>query len=283
MRCTRPIYIQNGHKIDKLPCGYCTSCRVNRITEWTTRILHESWLNNDNIFVTLTYNEDNLPPKGSVNKRDLQLFFKRVRKEKKCRYFACAEYGDSYDRPHYHTIIFGLSERDRTIIEQAWATKYRIKKVDYYDSWGFVHIGNVTEQSARYCAQYISKQLYGKAKEAYKGKTPEFLLTSRHPGIGSEIANKYLDKWAKIGYTMINGSKRPIPKYYINKLTEGGKLDYQKSTQNKILSKYYGGEKEILKNPDDTRIQRNLNLEAKIKVYSRRKYDTQKIRNTNRS
>jgi hypothetical protein len=45
-------------------------------------------------------------------KRDLQLFFKRLRKaypDVKLRYFACGKYGEQFARPHYHVILFGKS------------------------------------------------------------------------------------------------------------------------------------------------------------------------------
>lgn len=47
-----------------------------------------------------------------LRKHDLQLFFKRLRKnlsyygEEKIRYFACGEYGPVHFRPHYHFLLF---------------------------------------------------------------------------------------------------------------------------------------------------------------------------------
>lgn len=40
----------------KLPCGKCIGCRLDRTSMWATRCLHESQLNDDNCFLTLTIN-----------------------------------------------------------------------------------------------------------------------------------------------------------------------------------------------------------------------------------
>ena len=60
------------------------------------------------LFLTLTYNNENLPKHG-VFKEEIQLFLKRLRisldrlhYKHNLRYFACAEYGSTSKRPHYH-------------------------------------------------------------------------------------------------------------------------------------------------------------------------------------
>lgn len=45
-------------------------------------------------FVTLTYDEEHLPPDGSLRKRDLQLYLKRLRRRLPFRFFAAGEYGE---------------------------------------------------------------------------------------------------------------------------------------------------------------------------------------------
>lgn len=43
----------------------------------------------------------------SLNKRDVQLFLKRLRNAGfHFQYFGCGEYGDLSARPHYHLLIF---------------------------------------------------------------------------------------------------------------------------------------------------------------------------------
>ena len=49
-----------------LPCGQCVNCRLNRSQEWAIRCVHEASLHSQNSFITLTYNNDNLPANGSL-------------------------------------------------------------------------------------------------------------------------------------------------------------------------------------------------------------------------
>ena len=193
MKCTSPFKKEIDGVVYTLPCGQCMSCRLNHARMWSIRISHEASTHLHNVFLTLTYDDEHLPVDNSVHKRDLQLFFKRLRKSlgTKIRYFACGEYGDKFGRPHYHAIVFGLS---------ADCAVFRNKKFDrktqgYYcdmPCWdkGFVHIGSVTVDSANYVAGYVTKKLKGKnAKDYYlqKGIEPEFVLMSRRPGIGSDF------------------------------------------------------------------------------------------------
>ena len=111
-----------------LPCGQCIGCRLERSRQWAVRCMHEASLPADNCFVTLTFSDDNLPKDGSLQKSDLQKFFKRLRRylesddcrvdfpdlfERKISYYACGEYGEKFSRPHYHVCIFNLDFPDK--------------------------------------------------------------------------------------------------------------------------------------------------------------------------
>ena len=68
------------------------ACRKARAAEWSVRLMHEldSW--SSGVFVTLTYNTEHLPDSGSLSKRDLQLYFKRLRRslgDRRIKYYAC--------------------------------------------------------------------------------------------------------------------------------------------------------------------------------------------------
>ena len=56
----------------------------------------------------------------TLQKSDLQKFFKRLRKKthEKISYYAVGEYGDNTQRPHYHIILFNAIPR---IVEAAWS------------------------------------------------------------------------------------------------------------------------------------------------------------------
>ena len=61
-------------------CGQCSRCRIRYREDWKVRLVHENKLHGASSFLTLTYNEANLPIGRSLSPRDLQLFMKRLRK-----------------------------------------------------------------------------------------------------------------------------------------------------------------------------------------------------------
>lgn len=214
----------------QIPCGKCIDCRLEKSRQWAVRMIHESSMHENNCFITLTYNNRHLPKNGSVNKRHLQNFMKYLRKQHGdgIRFYACAEYGDKKQRPHYHICLFSFDFPDKKIIfeksPKVWNNSYKAK--DHYklytsktlsDLWrkGFCTLGELTMETAAYTARYVVKKITGeKAKEHYKGKTPEFALMSRRPGIGKIWFDEYTtDVYPKDFFT-INGVKHRPPRYY---------------------------------------------------------------------
>lgn len=110
---------------------------------WIVRLSYELKDHLFASFVTLTYDDSHVPMDNSVSKRDLQLFFKRLRKnsELQFRYYAVGEYGSNTNRPHYHAIIFGLNHLTHSsVVHSSWKL-------------GFVSISDVSEANI----QYITK------------------------------------------------------------------------------------------------------------------------------
>lgn len=213
-----------------LACGRCIGCRMSKSQDWATRIVHESQLHEASCFVTLTYADEHLPEDYSVNVRHLQLFMKRLRKwmgHNRCRYFACAEYGDKNLRPHYHLILFGVHFPDR-VLRQRHASGfygYHSPKLDELWGMGRTDIGDVTLQSAGYVARYVFKKVTGDPAEMHYTRIhpvtglvwkvqPEFAVMSTRPGLGSGWYEKFSREVFPSDFVVINGKKRPIPKYY---------------------------------------------------------------------
>ena len=73
MTCTHPIKMGTGMVV---PCGKCMACRVKRTMEWSVRILDEASYYKTNTFLTLTYNDENLPKDGSLSKEEVQKYLK---------------------------------------------------------------------------------------------------------------------------------------------------------------------------------------------------------------
>lgn len=202
MQCTRPFLLE-GERL--VPCGKCTACRIRRTSDWTLRLLHEleSW--DDATFITITYDDEHLPPEENLEKTALQKWFKRLRKqldERRIKYYACGEYGDKFERPHYHAIVFGLNRvHDKETVEDTWP-------------YGHVYMGTVTADSIKYVAGYVHKKY--SAQYEYPGKTPPFQLQSQ--GLGLEFAMQYKDRFTKDLSTTIKGTRVGLPRYYIKKL-----------------------------------------------------------------
>nr|QJB18786.1 MAG: replication initiator protein [Microvirus sp.] len=217
MQCTKPIRIFKGlSRLEypdglEVPCGKCLGCRIKKRKEWSTRMLHELGSHNKSCFITLTYNNENIPPNASLDKAELQKFFKRLRKNiypDKIRYFACGEYGDINQRPHYHAIIFGLglNAMDINNIEISWQK-------------GNIDYGLAEPDSINYVAQYIDKKFTGeKADEEYKFKNREPVFRILSLGLGREYADTHMEQMQHMGHLTVRGIKTSIPRYYINRL-----------------------------------------------------------------
>ncbi|MCL2440323.1 MAG: hypothetical protein FWD14_01150 [Treponema sp.] len=256
-----------GYGYMKVPCGKCMNCRISRAREWATRLLHEldAW-QGKGLFVTLTYDEEFLPPGGSLDKKELQRFFKRLRRDlngERIKYFASGEYGDTSNRAHYHAIVYYscCSNDIKHSIKRCWPL-------------GHIKFGTVTYDSCRYVAGYITKKLNGPAGEAhYNGRTPPFQLQSQ--GIGLEWAEKnkkYLQN--KLGIT-VKGVEVGLPRYYVKKLDLNVKkikeesIKRQKCLDEKIIDKY--GETKYSNAMIKSNEQRERNVVSRMNLNDRRK------------
>lgn len=194
--------------------------------------MHETESHEDNCFITLTYDDETLPKTGSLVKDDMQKFMKRLRKwlePNKVRYYACGEYGDDTNRPHYHSIMFGYWPDDA---EYHKASKsgdkyYTSEKLNKLWGKGYVIIGEATFESAAYVARYVTKKITGGTDEAkkkmelhYNGRTPEFSLMSRRPGIGLNWYRKYGKETWDSDTVVMRGKEMHAPAYYYKKLQE---------------------------------------------------------------
>lgn len=202
MTCTRPIkaWIQTEARLDipakdyyalkkvsfrpikgrieiEIPCGHCLGCRLDHANMWATRCEMERKNWQHNCFVTLTYNNDNLPVNknnlATLKKKDLQDFFKRLRyhesgkeewtltdEKNPIRYFACGEYGPKGGRPHYHAIIFNWVPDDLKFYKfnKYGDPIYTSKKLQGIWGKGFVTVEFACEHNIQYCCQYVNKK-----------------------------------------------------------------------------------------------------------------------------
>lgn len=173
-----------------------------------------------NVFITLTYSDEFLPPDGSLVKRHFQTFMKRLRKlhgHRKVRYFHCGEYGDQTNRPHYHAILFGIDFADKRLHSKN-AQGNPLYVSDTLDKlWGLGNcwLGAVTFESAAYVARYCLKKVNGDLAEShYEGREPEYATMSRRPGIGAGWYEAFKDDVYPSDFVVLRGHKVSPPKYY---------------------------------------------------------------------
>lgn len=210
-----------------LPCGHCVGCRIDRASQWAVRCVHEASLWKDNCFITLTYNDENLPKDGSVDVREWQLFMKKLRNIKSgVRFFHCGEYGAELGRPHYHACLFNYDFPDRELFSTRGDTKiYTSSLLDGLWGKGFCTVGDVSFQSAAYVARYVMKKVYGdEAVDHYRGRKPEYITMSRKPGIGHDYYRKFKSDMFPRDYVVHDGKRLTVPRYYA-KLLEKDDVD----------------------------------------------------------
>ncbi len=203
----------------QVPCGQCIGCRLERSRQWAIRCVHEAKMHDESCFVTLTYDPENIPVGGTLDKKAFPRFIKRLRRRiepVKIRYFHAGEYGTVTRRPHYHALIFGWNFPDKT----QWSQRdgnvvFRSQQLEDVWALGFCEIGSLTFESAQYVARYIVEKITGDvAEHYYEGREPEFATMSTVPGIG----RTWFDKWWRDVYPsdqiVIRGKVSKPPVYY---------------------------------------------------------------------
>lgn len=260
-KCDTPIYKQDENKVWQVfPCGSCLMCTKNRASGWSFRLVKEGERSSLSLFVTLTYNTDNVPitkkgymsldrdiiipnpnykkqliawengkrkrkPKEQIRQgSDLTNFFKKLRKatkQKDIKYYAVGEYGSQTWRPHYHIILFNV---DIQHVLNAW-TK------------GEVHFGNVSEASIGYTLKYISKNKKV-PQHANDDRVPEYSRMSK--GLGSNYLTDDMKNWHKnnlnerLYIPLKDGKKAPMPRYYKERIYTKQERGHLKGVMEKL-------------------------------------------------
>lgn len=163
-------------------------CRINRQRTWVSRLSLEAIKSEQNAFITLTYDDEHIPPGGVLVKQDVQKWLKVLRANlhpRKIRYFLVGEYGEQTQRPHYHAIIYGVSPVESGRIENTWRK-------------GLVHVGTVEQASLSYVCGYVLKKMTNPKDKRLNGRPPEFTIMSLKPGLGSEAVQDLADAYQTV-------------------------------------------------------------------------------------
>ena len=230
MKCTSPIKL--GTRI--VPCGKCYACRSKKRNQWSARLTEEGRYHERkglrNCFITLTYDEENVPiistDEGTFRVavlQDVSLFIKRLRKalygSKKgaLRYFAVSEYGPKTLRPHFHVILFGLPpftiRRIECLVKKAWRDQ------------GFFTVSDLTTSRISYCAKYCLCH-FVLPDEINKAGFKAGLRCSK--GLGkchlTEAWVRFYRNQSRLYYTTKQGYKVALPEYWQRRIFDPAEL-----------------------------------------------------------
>jgi len=229
--CDFPITIKNPHygkpngqqdmQYIQVPCSKCASCYTRRSNEWYIRLYYEHKVSLSAYFVTLTYADTCVPISYNgwltTDKTHIQRYIKNIRKKEpknnNIKYYAVSEYGGEYERPHYHLIIFNVANKQH--LSRCWQMEGK--------PLGNVDIANVEEGSIKYVTGYIGKRK-GIPTCDYDDRQKEKALMSKNMGTYYVEKSSDFHKDTLTGYTILNGVKYVLPRYYKNKLFANTKL-----------------------------------------------------------
>lgn len=238
-KCTRPYVSPSGLAYG---CGQCENCKKQKALEWSIRGTHELNTSPTASLIHLTYAPKHLPINaetvpmnkydacGTLEKKDMVLFIKRLRKKWKnrnIRFIYCGEYGPHTWRPHYHCILYGLSPGDCIAcdVEKIW----RLGHVEISEDL-------ISTDAIQYVIGYIRKKLsHNEAIDKYSKNHRELPYMRSSKGLGKEWAIKNVERWEKCCTVAFNGNHYPIPRYYIKtiKKMEGRIVKYNSEIKRK--------------------------------------------------
>jgi hypothetical protein len=221
MKCLNPVKLSRGRVV---PCGKCFSCRSKRRSQWAARLREESKFHlsqgNCCLFLTLTYNDENVPrlEDGTAVARidEFSGFIKRLRKRLygskrgPLRYFGVSEYGPKTLRPHYHAILFGFPKLPVTqinkIIRSCWTS-------------GFISVSFCNNRTIAYCTKYCLMDFVLSGVYAAPENRPQLRCSK---GLGrvflSSPARVYWIKQGNFTYRFPEGYCCRLPRYWLLKV-----------------------------------------------------------------
>lgn len=217
----RPSLDRYDPSVEAVPCLVCDNCQSNRKRMWAYRIMLEV-SNQPSCFLTLTYSDENNPL--IVSREHIQKFNNSLRNENKFKFYYSGEYGDKTFRPHFHSCIIG------------YRPKFKHKYGNFYETphwpYGHVHVGDLTVDSACYCAGYTSKkndsfipEIDGVLYPSIKGQSNALGLKALTPA--------FVDYCKSNGYIKSRSGNFSIPRYFLEKIFDPDELNIWKESQNR--------------------------------------------------
>ena len=219
MSCSNPFYNPdivdiNGDPVP-IPCGTCFCCRLDLQKQMQDRMFC-AWHSHDcSAYVTFTYDDSHLVyqdgfRQATLSKEDVHKYLDNIKHKFKnvdFEYYLCGEYGDSFNRPHYHALFFGLD--------------FQLHKRFFETSWkkGNVKVLPVNDRAFSYVTKYIVKpysKTWNDSNYYDFGLIPPFRKLSR--GLGLSVYLDHIDELRDKGFFYYFDRRISVNRYYFNKL-----------------------------------------------------------------
>lgn len=247
------FYSDKNGRSRESPCGKCWFCLQNKRNEWNFRAQVESKSAYTQAFITLSYDPEHVPTTGqfkndqelfTLSKADIKPFLARLRREnnsmnriappilkyghksKKMTYFLIGEYGDNFDRPHYHLLLFNFHPDLRPVLEKIW-------------SKGFIQFAPMTRARIKYVTSYVITNKYNQDE-----KEKSFAFISN--GFGADFVStalKTLETTKDLYVVDLDRKRLKMPKYYRDKILTTPELksefNFQADFENSLRLKRY--------------------------------------------
>lgn len=233
MSCSRPFFKENivdhNGKPVPIPCRTCECCRADITSQWKDRCKYEFGKYGVGAFVTFTYDDDHLYyadgfDRPSLNYEHFHKFMDSIRhriknptdKMKKqlirsvpnFKFLAVGEYGDQFERPHFHCLFFGLDFSEcKDFLRSSW-------------KYGAIEVDPIKPGAFGYVIKYVQKQVFGQLRdELYynKGVLPPKMFVSTGLGAGLYYDNQ--QDFLKYGYIRDGQKRISVPSYYAKKIS----------------------------------------------------------------
>lgn len=235
MKCFDPVlcYVMHGHKVYRnwsmsrdsvylrtrkpdfvFNCNKCLFCRKRRSLELAARCVLHASLYQDNMFLTLTYDEKMEGYNNEMDYSEIQKFKKRLRSHvaretgRRIEVFNVHEYGKN-GKKHWHLLVFNYDFPDRALHTTSNNMPlYTSPTLSRLWKYGFHTIGGVSEASAMYQAQYMEKDIKN-GNVTNKRKSH-----SKHSGLAKPYFMQHYKQLLSLGYVPFSGRKLGLPRYF---------------------------------------------------------------------
>lgn len=238
--CTAPMLLTDkwGY-LQKVNCGMCLECLKHKASEWTGRILMESFYYKYSTFATFTYSDEFLPSRGVSTDEMTHLTRRLYQRSPGLRYYGVGEYGGQFGRPHYHFILFGVNMYESPLFLNLRPDLFNKNQCRCdCPSWKYGHVvvEDACPANMSYIAGYVkSKFDLEKRKVLEAGRNPTCNTMSLKPPVGFRYMSEYKDKLLKDGCVKLGGHEYALPQYFKSNIVNL----YERSSLKKVLRDKY--------------------------------------------